>query len=70
MPGRGADATGAIMAKRAYGARILNINGKSYAVFVNKLEEVATVLDAFKAATESGELDRAVLLAMKAKTAP
>jgi len=38
-------------------------------VFVNKLEEVAAVLEAFRAATESGELDRAVLLAMKAKTA-
>ena len=48
-----------------YGARILTINGKSNAVFVNKLEDVAGVLDALKAATESGELDGAVLAAMK-----
>ena len=48
-----------------YGARILNINGKSNAVFVAKLEDVAGVLDALKAATESGELDGAVLAAMK-----
>lgn len=52
-----------------YGSRVLSINGKSNAVFVNKLEEVAAVLAAFGAAAESGELDRAVLLAMKAKTA-
>ncbi len=52
-----------------YGARILAISGRSNAVFVNKLEEVASVLEAFKAATEAGELDRALLLTMKAKTA-
>ena len=52
-----------------YGARILTISGRSNAVFVNKLEEVAAVLEAFKAATEAGELDRALLLTMKAKTA-
>lgn len=52
-----------------YGSRVLSINGKSNAVFVNRLEEVAAVLAAFGAAAESGELDRAVLLAMKAKTA-
>jgi hypothetical protein len=52
-----------------YGARVLTINGKSNAVFVNKLEEVAPVLEALRAAVEAGELDRAVLLAMKAKTA-
>lgn len=52
-----------------YGARILAISGKNNAVFVNKLDEVAAVLEAFKAATDSGELDRAVLLAMKARTA-
>ena len=34
-------------------------------MFVSKLEEVAAVLDALKAATESGELDGAVLAAMK-----
>ncbi len=52
-----------------YGARILNITGKSNAVFVDKLEEVDAVLEAFRAATESGELDRAVLLAMKGRAA-
>ncbi len=51
-----------------YGSRVLSINGKSNAVFVDKLEDVAAVLAAFGAAAESGELDRAVLLAMKAKT--
>lgn len=52
-----------------YGARILNITGKSNAVFVDKLEEVDAVLEAFRAATESGEFDRAVLLAMKGRAA-
>ena len=52
-----------------YGSRVLSINGKSNAVFVDKLEDVAVVLAAFGAAAESGELDRAVLLAMKATTA-
>jgi hypothetical protein len=52
-----------------YGSRVLSINGKSNAVFVDKLEDVAAVLAAFSAAAESGELDRAVLLAMKARTA-
>ena len=52
-----------------YGSRVLSISGKSNAVFVNKLEEVAAVLDAFAAAAASGELDRAVLVAMKATTA-
>ncbi|KUR72103.1 hypothetical protein AQZ52_02000 [Novosphingobium fuchskuhlense] len=51
-----------------YGARILAISGRNNAVFVNKLDEVAAVLEAFRAATDGGELDRAVLLAMKAKT--
>ena len=51
-----------------YGSRVLSINGKSNAVFVDKLEDVTAVLAAFGAAAESGELDRAVLLAMKAKT--
>ena len=43
-----------------YGSRILNINGKSNAVFVDKLEAVADVLKAFKNAAETGELDDAV----------
>ena len=52
-----------------YGSRVLSISGKSNAVFVNKLDEVAAVLDAFGVAASGGELDRAVLLVMKAKTA-
>ena len=49
-----------------YGSRILAISGRSNAVFVNKLDEVAAVLEVFGAAADSGELDKAVLLAMKA----
>lgn len=48
-----------------YGSRILNINGRNNAVFVNKIEEVAAVLEVFRAAAEAGELDKAVLVAMK-----
>lgn len=51
-----------------YGSRILNINGKSNAVFVDKLEDVAGVLEAFKLAADSGELDKAVMLATKARS--
>ena len=51
-----------------YGSRILNINGKSNAVFVDKLADVAGVLDAFKLAAENGELDKAVVLATKARS--
>ena len=51
-----------------YGSRILNINGKSNAVFVDKLEEVAAVLEAFKKAAETGELDNAIALAMKTRS--
>ena len=52
-----------------YGSRVLSIAGKSNAVFVNKLDEVAAVLDAFGAAASNGELDRAVLLVMKKQMA-
>ncbi|NRP25216.1 hypothetical protein XMM379_001910 [Aliiroseovarius sp. xm-m-379] len=47
-----------------YGARVLHLNGKSNAVWVATLKEVADVLAAFKAAAESGELDKAVAMAM------
>ena len=40
-----------------YGSRILNINGKSNAVFVDKLDDVAGVLSVFKEAVKAGELD-------------
>lgn len=51
-----------------YGSRILNINGKSNAVLVDKLEAVAAVLEAFKNAAVAGELDTAVALATKARS--
>lgn len=43
-----------------YGARPLLLNASNNAVFVNKLEEVATVLAAFAAAAKAGELDKAI----------
>jgi frataxin-like iron-binding protein CyaY len=52
-----------------YGNRVLNISGRSNAVFVNKLDEIAAVLDSLSAAAESGELDKALLLAAKSMTA-
>ena len=50
-----------------YGSRVLSINGKSNAVFVDKLDEVAGVLEAFKQAAEAGELDKAVVEATAKK---
>jgi RecG-like helicase len=47
-----------------YGARILFLNGKNNAVWVDKLDEVAGVLETFKQAALAGELDRAVALVM------
>lgn len=44
-----------------YGSRALNINGKSNAVFVDKLADVAGVLEAFEKAADAGELDKAVV---------
>ena len=51
-----------------YGSRVLSINGKSNAVFVDKLNDVAGVLDAFKQAAIAGELDSAVAIVMKARS--
>ena len=51
-----------------YGSRVLNINGKSNAVFVDKLDDVAGVLDAFKQAAIAGELDSAIAIVMKARS--
>lgn len=51
-----------------YGSRILNINAKSNAVFVDTLQDVGAVLEAFKKAAETGELDKAVALATKARS--
>lgn len=44
-----------------YGSRVLSINGKSNAVFVDKLADVAGVLEAFEKAADAGELDKAVV---------
>ena len=43
------------------------LHGKSNAVFVDKLEQVAEVLGVYKAAALTGEFDRAVLLVMRAR---
>lgn len=47
-----------------YGARILMLNGKNNAVWVETLKDVAEALAAFKAAALAGELDKAVAMAM------
>lgn len=47
-----------------YGARILMLNGKNNAVWVEALKDVGEVLAAFKAAALAGELDKAVAMAM------
>lgn len=43
-----------------YGARLLRLHDKGNAVFVPKLDAVAAVLDAFKLAAMSGEMDAAL----------
>jgi hypothetical protein len=50
-----------------YGTRVLMLHGKSNAVFVDKLEQVAEVLGVYRAAALTGEFDRAVLLVMRAR---
>lgn len=50
-----------------YGARALLIDGKHNAVFVQKLDQVGAVLDAFAAAAQAGELDAAIAQASKRK---
>jgi len=50
-----------------YGARILYLNGKNNAVWVEALKDVAEVLATFKAAALAGELDKAVAMAMARK---
>ena len=47
-----------------YGARILMLNGKNNAVWVETLKDVAETLAAFKAAALAGELDKAIAMAM------
>ena len=51
-----------------YGTRVLMLHGKSNAVFVEKLEQVADVFGVFRAAALTGEFDRAVLLVMRSRS--
>lgn len=50
-----------------YGTRVLMLHGKSNAVFVEKLGQVSEVFAVFRAAALTGEVDRAVLLVMRAR---
>jgi hypothetical protein len=50
-----------------YGARVLLVDNKNNAAFVSKLEQVAAVLDAFRVATQAGELDAAIARAAERK---
>jgi len=52
-----------------YGARVLLIDGKNNAAFVSKREQVGAVLDAFRAAAQTGELDQAMVHAVQRKQA-
>ncbi len=51
-----------------YGSRILNLHGKSNAIFVEKLDEVENVLAALKAAAKDGEFDKAISMTMRTAT--
>ena len=50
-----------------YGARVLLVDGKNNAVFVNTLKDVGAVLDAFRAAAQTGELDAVIAQAAERK---
>lgn len=52
-----------------YGARVLLVDGENNAVFVNKLEQVGTVLDVFHAAATAGDLDAVIARAAERKRA-
>ena len=52
-----------------YGARVLLVDLKNNAVFVNKLEQVGAVLDVFRTAAQAGELDPAIARAAERKRA-
>jgi len=47
-----------------YGSKVLDL-GKGNAVFVKKLDDVGTALEAFLVATQQGELDEAIEKALK-----
>lgn len=51
-----------------YGTRLLMLHGKSNAVFVDKLEQVADVLRVFRDAALAGEFDRAITLVMRSRS--
>lgn len=51
-----------------YGTRLLMLHGKSNAVFVDKLEQVADVLRVFRESALTGEFDRAITLVMRSRT--
>lgn len=51
-----------------YGTRLLMLHGKSNAVFVDKLEQVADVLRVFRDAALAGEFDRAIMLVMRSRS--
>jgi hypothetical protein len=48
-----------------YGTRVLMLHGKSNAIFVDKLEQVAEVLGVYRAAALTGEFDQSILLVMR-----
>lgn len=50
-----------------YGTRVLMLHGKSNAVFVEKLEQIADVFGVFRVAALAGEFDKAVLLVMRGR---
>jgi len=50
-----------------YGARVLLVDGENNAVFVKSLQDVGSVLDAFKGAAKIGELDAAIAKATERK---
>jgi hypothetical protein len=52
-----------------YGARVLLVDLKNNAVFVNKLEQIGAVLDVFRTAAQAGELDQAIARAAERKRA-
>lgn len=50
-----------------YGARVISVDGTNNAVFVEDLRDVGPVLDAFIAAAQAGEIDKAISKAAERK---
>lgn len=59
---------GGYYAQCRYGTRLLMLHGKSNAVFVERLEQVADVLRVFREAALAGDLDKAIMLVMRSRT--